>query len=816
MIKIIYPDSNQLHDNIASIVPVHSRGVDSDWIEKRASLGHLFEDIKPKDSNHSLIHLIAMGATDMYGPNRNGDSFYKHAQKLDLKLPDWQRIKLADGSYHEKNAETFKDRTETGLYDRYKTFEKFANVYKHHKNKPHRGDKIWGSVKAAAYNEPMERVELLAEVNNDEWKDDLQKLAEGKDTSWSMACIVNPQTPVMTSTGYKAIVDVQIGDLVLTHKGNWRKVTGTPRRRYSGKIVNINLRDYPLSLQFTSDHPLMGSLSKSHMEAVVKAAGGTNDISKVSELLYKPSDNAGADWIHAGHFEALDYLMLLTPSDIPEYTPIDNPSFAYALGEIVGAGNLPRDQANALKLFLGSTGRGVYPGLYNSSHVVRAAFIGGILDGVNSSIVKNAVEWLDYEWSVVTAIRDLCASIGIFARMSIVKVDEKIVHQLIITDNYCADLVDFSDNISGAVAQGLLRVPESQTYNHNAYHAMVIRTVKFEDVTNIPVYNLEIEADESYTVAGIVVHNCKVKGDICSVCGHFAKTRGEYCDHLSNDITKLAKDGHVISAVNEQPTFFDISRVNRPADRIALGLVKAAGELTSDIDPDVVKLYSDIPALDILAASQTTKVANRLNILKKMAEIEKTIAMKPQAVVTANGVKPLYFDNSKLKDLAAKHDKTAQFIDSLNRNDVVLPLRAFSYLLFGNNEKIASIVDEAEKNLSLAIELAVSDPEKVCVLDTYSGTSHNDGYLNKIALSLVPDYGIALGPMRNRLTARIARGESVELNVDNEKKADNLNNSAKELLKQYISYKVAFVEDKSRYGMGDEYIERVVIHNLTQ
>lgn len=71
---------------------------------------------------------------------------------------------------------------------------------------------------------------------------------------------------------------------------------------------------------------------------------------------------------------------------------------------------------------------------------------------------------------------------------------------------------------------------------------------------------------------------CKVKFDICSECGNKAKTRSEYCDHLRHQMRHIHDDGRQIYAINDSPSFFDISLVFRPADRTSYVLRKIAGE----------------------------------------------------------------------------------------------------------------------------------------------------------------------------------------------------------------------------------------------
>jgi len=109
------------------------------------------------------VHMIALGALEAYGPNRNGDGFSEEALKR----------------YH-------------------KTFEKFAKLYRNHKNKD--PNESYGVVKLATYNNKMKRVELLVALNGSEAAarrnkglvadKELQKLARDEDFAVSMACRV--------------------------------------------------------------------------------------------------------------------------------------------------------------------------------------------------------------------------------------------------------------------------------------------------------------------------------------------------------------------------------------------------------------------------------------------------------------------------------------------------------------------------------------------------------------------------------------------------------------------------------------------------
>lgn len=83
---------------------------------------------------------------------------------------------------------------------------------------------------------------------------------------------------------------------------------------------------------------------------------------------------------------------------------------------------------------------------------------------------------------------------------------------------------------------------------------------------------------------------CSVPNDRCSGCNNTARTKDDYCTEstckyggLRNNITKVADDGHILHAINDQPTFFDDSVVWRPADRTAYAFGKMLTKVASAV-----------------------------------------------------------------------------------------------------------------------------------------------------------------------------------------------------------------------------------------
>jgi hypothetical protein len=170
MFKIVTVGSWDFDMPAVEMVKVSSRGLRGhdrkQFLEKRGG-DHVFADmlekiaLKPGDIP---IHLLAIGSTEAYGPNRNGDGF--------------------------------KEATNEKTHDR---FVKFARYYRHHKNKD--PEKSYGVVKLSAYNKPMRRIELFLLGNATKEAayrngglvvpaTTRERFENGEDVPFSMACKV--------------------------------------------------------------------------------------------------------------------------------------------------------------------------------------------------------------------------------------------------------------------------------------------------------------------------------------------------------------------------------------------------------------------------------------------------------------------------------------------------------------------------------------------------------------------------------------------------------------------------------------------------
>jgi hypothetical protein len=167
MNKVIAPGSYVFDAPAVSEIKLSRRGLVEDDLGvfiKRAGY-KMADDVRHMKfaAGEVPVHLIVVGATEYYGPNRNGDAFDEDVCR----------------KFHN-------------------TFVKHARWYRNHQNKD--PNKSYGRIAHSAYNEPMHRIELVAALNGTKEaaerngglvaNEELEKLAKHEDIAVSMACKV--------------------------------------------------------------------------------------------------------------------------------------------------------------------------------------------------------------------------------------------------------------------------------------------------------------------------------------------------------------------------------------------------------------------------------------------------------------------------------------------------------------------------------------------------------------------------------------------------------------------------------------------------
>jgi hypothetical protein len=133
----------------------------------------------------------------------------------------------------------------------------------------------------------------------------------------------------------------------------------------------------------------------------------------------------------------------------------------------------------------------------------------------------------------------------------------------------------------------------------------------------------------------------KLKFDMCSKCLNRARSLSEYCDHLKFEMNRVYPDGSKVYAINDDPIFFDLSLVWRPADQTAYFFDKVAS-----ISPSLNNLSVSLGELYYGRDNSMEKIAfkkpnEKRAAISKMALLEKHIEGVLSGKVEDGSIKPL-------------------------------------------------------------------------------------------------------------------------------------------------------------------------------
>lgn len=289
-------------------------------------------------------------------------------------------------------------------------------------------------------------------------------------------------TQVLTLQGHKSIEDVEVGDVVLTHKGHWRKVTNTMSRISDTVYVDGG------RIEATKDHPF-------YARRVLDGAGKEHDRLGEPEWI-DAQDMHGVYHSIPSHAEEFDFVTQSLRHDRDYWEMIGmwiGGNYVEAKIDASGfhayqdtSGRLPDimvtydvDSWSLHRLF-GSVGSKRLPGAVLSLEKhLRNDLIRGILS--SSSVSKND----DSTLTIKAESRELLLSIKVLIG-SVGAETEIIDSNTMIASNFNTSSKIEDEGLtwikSGAVTEGR---------------------------KNVTVYDITVEEDHSFVAEGYVVHNCK-------------------------------------------------------------------------------------------------------------------------------------------------------------------------------------------------------------------------------------------------------------------------------------------------------------------
>lgn len=275
--------------------------------------------------------------------------------------------------------------------------------------------------------------------------------------------------------------------------------------------------------------------------------------------------------------------------------------------------------------------------------------------------------------------------------------------------------------------------------------------------------------------------------DICTWCDHKAKTDADRCEHIPDKIGELNKTGELCGMDNPDPHWFEVSYVNRGADRIGLSLQKAAGDKVRPLLPsEYIALYPGYQSPSSTALVLSKYAADKRRILNKLSEIEKHL----NAIGTelTKKINPTHSATEKIAgtelDSLRDTDPNKFFKLAAEKGIILSPDNFFNYV-FGSRIK-QSAIDDAKTHLQDLFTTLEKDAE-VVNNELYDGqcltinAANEKKQVQKIAAShsLYKPY----------LDYRLAQHNPVGGVATISKKASDV--YSLELAKQYASYKIA-------------------------
>lgn len=203
--------------------------------------------------------------------------------------------------------------------------------------------------------------------------------------------------------------------------------------------------------------------------------------------------------------------------------------------------------------------------------------------------------------------------------------------------------------------------------------------------------------------------SARVPYDICNVCGNKATKSANYCDHLKGRMNQYIPEFQKFAyAINDRPTFFDISRVANPADRIA-------HYLDYGFSDDLQKAASEIPGIifsDELARAEGVCIPNEFgfsdyrkqSILEKLASTETYVddvfcnrdITKDEKYNFVKYASENIFDQEQLTDEelnAIRSVEPGTLFRKLANAKAVMPFKTFVAYVTGDPERIVEDSD---------------------------------------------------------------------------------------------------------------------------
>lgn len=282
---------------------------------------------------------------------------------------------------------------------------------------------------------------------------------------------------VLTDKGYKRISDIQVGDNVLTHTGNYRQVIRTYTRE--SPTFTLKVQGYT-PFTTTENHPFY-AIKRTETDA----------------------DDVIPDWVAVKDLNT-DYLCgrHITSVKQTDTHGIDTEK-AYMLGRYVADRYIPAGYMGFIKPFglcFDAYERPIPEIVYNLPKDLQEAFIAGFKSGIGcSAYIQNKSCFITVSLKVAVGLQRLLTNLY--------STDVEIqVMPSTRTQSVSGTLVNMGDTLY------VITVRDTKNGEYKPYiqNGIIWSDVEYVQPTGNTekVYNIEVAKDNSYTVNNCIVHNC--------------------------------------------------------------------------------------------------------------------------------------------------------------------------------------------------------------------------------------------------------------------------------------------------------------------
>lgn len=615
------------------------------------------------------VNLVHPGYKEKVAETRLGSQIYKELEDFEGEPNKSYMLVVAVSPVEywgdNKNNDAF---TEEWLKKKHHTFTTDGTFFKNHVNKDPL--KNYGDNVMSWYDDEMKRVLVLIGVDHDKAPDIVNDLENGRKISVSMGCLRRDAQVLMADWTLKPISELKSGDLVINALGEVSEVDYAHNHAHGGTWYYPKILGIREAEPTTEEHPYL-ILPKDYLEGLFRREIADEHILPIWKRADELSigDYVGTPVLQ-GRLpceETDEFIKLLGFYLSDGWLSTSSSTVSWSVNFTVNKDkvdfikkSLPsftiserphKDSDKAVHLYIHNSndlalkinelcgrsalGKRIHPTIMKWPTDKQKILLGALFSS-DGGVYQGSLYYSTANYGLANQIHhillrcDMVSSINkISHKPSTIVKKHTVEYQVWCGKSWAYLLKDFifkSDEIQDPT------VIDGKRFIAGGYLWSPIQDINTEPC-NEDVYNVAIKSDcydsDSYLVNNVALHNCRIPYDVCSICGNKAPTTADYCKCMKQNKGQILPDGRKVFVYNPDPTFFDLSKVVRPAGHIEYMIKKILPKMTkegslwvprSSVDEGMKKVASSEELF-----MQEQDFADKFAKLDKLCEMEKVI-----------------------------------------------------------------------------------------------------------------------------------------------------------------------------------------------